>query len=185
MPISHVSKTFAVADCKIAKMTADPSGGTATYATSIDVPGIKSVTITGTVEVKQLRGDNVLLDADSVITEIGVSIEYAKLSLDVLTAMFSATTTDAGTTPNQTATTAFLGNTKPTPFRLQAVSVGADSLNGNVQFSLYKLIAGGLPEMGMAEEDYKTHSLDMTAIPRLSDNKWIDAILNETAVALT
>jgi hypothetical protein len=185
MPISHITKVFAVTDCKIALLTADVAGGSATYGTSLDVPGIKSVTITGDVETKQLRGDNTLLDSDSVITGISVSIEYAKLSLDVIALLFGATVVDSGTTPNQLATLDLSGTIKPRPFRLEAISASADPVAGAVRFTLHKVIVSSFPELGLAEEDYKTGTLEGSAMPLLATgNKWISTIIQETAAVL-
>lgn len=185
MALSHVSKVFAVKDAKIAKVTADPSGGSTTLATSIDVPGIKSVTIGGTVDRKSLRGDNTLLDTSAVLTDVSLSFEYAKLSLDALAVMFGGTVADSGTTPNQTALLAINNTHSLNYFQFQAVAPGADTIGGDVLITIYKAIITGFPTLGFAEEDYETFSVEAGASPRLSDGKWFDVSLRETTAALT
>lgn len=186
MPISHVTKVFAVTDAKIAKLTSDPAGGTAVYATSIDVPGIKSIKISGDVENKKLRGDNALLDSDSTITNITAEVEQAKMSLDELAAFIGMTVVDAGTTPNQTATLDLTSGVKPAPFKLSGVSATADVIGGNVSLILHKCILSSFPEFGLAEEDYQTVSFKCDAMPLLATgNKWLTIAHNETAVVLT
>lgn len=187
MPISHISKTFAVKDAKIRKVTADPAGGTTTLAASLDVPGIKSVTIDGDVTTAELRGDNTKLDQQSVLTGISVKFNYAKLQLDILGVVLGGTVADAGTTPNQVATWGLTGaNATFSYFEFESQTVGADTITGDSTFKLYKCILDAFPEgLGQEEEDYRTYALSAQALPRLSDNKWIDAVLRETAVALT
>lgn len=190
MPISHFSKVFAVQDAKVAKMLTDVSGGSATYATSVDVPGIKTVTISGSIESKTLRGDNALLDRDAVISEVSASVEHAKLSLDVLAVMLGGSVVDSGTTPNMVGTYSIVGGStapsKPAYFRLEAVSVSADTVGGNVKFALPKAILDSMPDMGLAEEDYQTSSFDVQTMPLLATgNKWLDIVFSETAAVLT
>src|SRR4051794_8928928 len=95
MALSRVTKLFAVKDAKIGKLTADPAGGTTTYATLVDVPGIRTVGISGDVNIVELRGDQVLLDSDTTLQNITVTFEYAKVSLDVLVAALGGAVADA------------------------------------------------------------------------------------------
>lgn len=183
MPLTHVTKLFAVTDCKVAKLTADPSGGSPTYATAVDVPGIKSIAISGDVDVNELRGDNQLLDKGAVLKNVKATINHAKLSFDALAVMMAATAVDAGTTPNQTVTMDVLGSTALNYFSVSGITASSDVIGGNVSLKLNKCILSSFPDMGMAEEDYKLSSFDVEAMPLLSNNKWITAILNETALA--
>lgn len=188
MPLTHVTKVFAVTDCKLYKLTSDPSGGTAVYAAGIDVPGIKSVKISGDVESKQLRGDNTLLDSDTVLTNITAEIENAKLSLDALAMMLTGTVADSGVTPNQKASLDIMGGsatpTKFAPFKLSAVSATSDVIGGNVDFTLHKCVLASFPDLGLAEEDYQTTSAKFNAMPLLANGKWLSIGLNETSLVL-
>lgn len=186
MPISHFTKVFAVTDAKVAKLTADPSGGSATYAASIDIPGIKSIKISGDVENKKLRGDNALLDSDSVITNVTAEVEQAKMSLDEVAMFMGMTVVDSGTTPNQVANMDLTGGGKPAPFKLSGVSATADVIGGNVSIILHKCVLSSFPEFGLAEEDYQTVSFKADAMPLLATgNKWLSIAHNETALVLT
>jgi hypothetical protein len=186
MPISRVTKLYAVQDAKIAPLTTDPADGTPTYGALVDVPGIKSVEISGDVEVKELRGDNTLLDSDSTISNVTVSFPHAKLSLDVLKALMSSTVTDAGTTPSQTSTWEMDSTVKPAPFKLEAVTPvsGGDLIGGDVHFTLHKCILSSFPGLGLAEEDYRTIETEARAVPLISTGKWITVRINETATAI-
>lgn len=184
MALTHISKVFAVKDCKIRVITADPEGGATTVGTSIDVPGIKKVKISGSVESKNLRGDNTLLDSDSVLTGIEVELEHAKLSLDVLAALHGSTVTDTGVTPAQIAEWELVSGDKPVPFELEAVSASADPIGGDVRFMLRKVVLSSFPDLGLEEEDYQTHSVKGNSMPRLSDGKWIAVGIRETAAAI-
>lgn len=184
MPLSHVSKVFAVRDAGVRKLTADPAGGTPTYGDLVDVPGIKSVTISGDVEVKELRGDNMLLDSDSTLTNVQVEFEYAKLSLDALAVFFSTTVTDSGATPNQIAAWELTNTTGLAPFKFEAISASADTIGGDVLIELHKVVLASFPELGMAEEDYKTQPLSGSASPLISNGKWVRVALRETGALL-
>lgn len=187
MPLSHVSKVFAVRDAKIRKITADPSGGTTTLAASVDVPGIKTVTIGGDINTAELRGDNTRLDFQSVLGGISVEFEYAKLQLDALPVLLGGAVVDSGTTPNQLATFGLTSaNAAFSYFEFEAQAISADTIGGDATMRLYKCILDSFPDgLGMAEEDYMTYTVSAQALPRLSDNKWLDVVLRETAAALT
>lgn len=187
MPISRVTKLYSVQDAKIAALTADPSGGSPTYSTVIDVPGIQEMAISGDVEVKTLRGDNIKLASNSAITNVQVQVTHAKLSLDILAAILGGTVTDTGTTPAQksvwdlTAATATLP-----PFKLEGVTPpnGVDIVGGDLHWVLHKLTLSAFPDLGFANEDYRVVSFTAAADPLLANGKWISAVLNETAAAI-
>lgn len=186
MPIAHVTKLFGTKDAKIAKLTADPAGGTTTYAASVDVPGIKSIVLGGDIEVKELRGDHSLLDSDSTLTNITVTFNYAKLNLDAIVVMLGGAVADSGSTPNQAATYSLLGTDGLfNNFKFTAQVFSTDFAGGDAHFTLYKCKISSFPAMGTEEEDYQLFSQAATVVPRLSDSKWIDIPLHETAVALT
>lgn len=186
MPISRVTKLYAVQDAKIAPLTADPAAGTPTYGALIDVPGIKEVEISGDIEVKELRGDNTLLDSDSAISNITVSFPHAKLSLDVLAAIMSSTVTDAGTGATETSTWDLANTGRPTPFKFEAVTPvsGGDLIGGDVHFLLHKCILSSFPTIGLAEEDYRTPEVEAQAVPLISTGKWLSVVINKTATAI-
>lgn len=187
MALSHVSKLFAVTDAKVYAVTADPSGGATTYGAAIDVPGIKSVTISGNIDTKELRGDNTLLDTNSVLTNITVDFEYAKLNLDAVAAMIGGAVTDSGSTPNAVATYRLTNTNTFSYFKLEAKTptAGSDSVTGDAHIVLYKCMLSSFPELGMAEEDYQTFKASAVAVGRASDGRWIDVVFNETAAALS
>ncbi|MFF8447873.1 phage tail protein [Streptomyces leeuwenhoekii] len=186
MPISRVTKLYAVEDAKIAPLLTDPEGGAPTYGAGIDVPGIKSMEISGDVEVKELRGDNRLLDSDSSLTNVTVAFPHAKLSLDVMAALLGGTVTDSGTTPAQATEWELLDDAKPLPFKLvgKTPTGGADQLSGDVHFTLWKCVLSSFPGLGLAEEDYRTIETEARAVPLISTGKWISVRINETATAI-
>jgi hypothetical protein len=186
MPISRVTKLYAVEDCKIFPLLADPDGGTPSYGAGIDVPGIKSLEISGDIEVKELRGDNGLLDSDAAISNITVSWPHAKLSLDVLIALMDSTVTDSGTTPSQKSLWKMKQGAKPLPFKLEGKTPtsGGDLVGGDVHFRLLKCVMSSFPGLGLAEEDYRTIENEARCVPLISTGDWIDVEINETATAI-
>jgi hypothetical protein len=187
MALVHFSKLFAVEDAKLAKLTADPSGGTATYGSLIDVPGIKSIGLSGTVEAKELRGDNSLLDARSVLKSLTLSVAHAKISLDVLPILLGGTSTDSGTTPNQKVTYDLAGTDSPNYWKFEAKTPtdGVDFIGGDGHIILHKCVVSGLPDVGFAEEDYRNVGFEAVTSPLLATGrKWLTIALNETAAAI-
>jgi hypothetical protein len=182
---------YAVEDCKISKMTSDPAGAPTVYGTSVDVPGIKSVGVGGEISSAELRGDNTILAQNSALANGEISIEHAKISLDVLAIILGGTVTDAGTTPNQTSTYA-RGSTAATDvlsyFKLEAKTPtsGVDFIGGDAHLVFYKCIITEFPEFGLAEEDFQTISFTARCFPPLGTpaNRWFDIKLAETAAAI-
>jgi hypothetical protein len=187
MALSHVTKMFAVEDAKIYKMTADPAGGTTTYGTAVDVPGIKSVTISGDIENKELRGDNTLLDSNSVLTGLSVAWENAKLSTAVLEILLGGATVDSGTTPNQIATYTLLNSDVLSYFKFEAKSPtgGSDAVTGDIHFIFPKCIVSEFGDLGLAEEDYQLTSGAAKCLQPLgTGGKRMQVVINETAAAI-
>lgn len=185
MPLSHNTKLFGVKDAKIYPITSDPVGGATVYGTGIDVPGVKSVSIGGDVTNSMLRGDNTLLDADSVLGAVSGTITFAKKALDIMAAVLGGTVVDSGATPAQIASWALPapGTRLPT-WGMTVVTAAADPVAGDTMFSVYKCVISSFPGSGVAEEDYQTMSVDYVAMPRLSDSKWQGEAIRETTVAL-
>lgn len=187
MAISTETWHFGAEDCQIAQLTADPAGGTATYGSWVNVPGIKSVTVSGDVNTVELRGDNSLLDSRSTLTNISVAIEYAMLSQDVLEVLLGGTSQGSGSGTTEVNTFSLAGDDSMNYFKLQARTPdnGGTLVGGDIHYVFYKLILSGFPEQGLAEEDYRTFTMEARAIPRLSDKAWYDYIINETADDIT
>lgn len=180
MPVAHKTKVFAVKDARIAKLTADAAGVAPTYAAAIDVPGIKSVTVGGDVTSVELRGDNAALDGDAFLSSVSVTFEYAKLDLDQLAVLLGGTVTDAGVTPNQTATYAQTRTASFGYFSFEAVSVSADPLGGDVRIFLPKCKLSSFPEAGFEEEDYRTFEVEAAAFVPIGLGNWFEYQVRET-----
>lgn len=184
MPLPHKTKWHHVNDAAIRKVLTDPEGGAATFGAWLDVPGIKSVGVGGAVNTTTLRGDNQLLDQQTIITGITLDFNYAKVSLDVLAVMTGSTVTDSGVAPNQLTRLRVLGTDAPAYWEFRARTTGTDSGIADGHLIFPKCMIAGFPDIGMAEEDYRTFTGGAVCIPRASDKAWFDIELNETAVLL-
>lgn len=186
MAISTKTWVFGAQDCQIAQLLTDPEAGAATYGDWVDVPGIKSVTISGDVNVAELRGDHSLLDTQTRLQNITVAIEYAMLSQDVLEVLLGGTSVASGSGTTEVNKFSLYGDDTPSYFKLEARSPvsGGSLVGGDIHYVLPKLILSGYPEMGLAEEDYKIFTMEARAIPRVSDGLWFDFVQNETAVEI-
>src|SRR4051812_1644378 len=181
-----ITKVYAVQHCQIAAVTTDAAGSAITYGEWFDVPGIKSLAITGDMDTKALRGDNRLIDQQSIMTGLTAAIEHAKLSLQVLAVMLggSVSTRTAGAgVPYTGSGWSLLNSAFPLPFGLRAVSAAQDAPGGAVAFVLSRCSLSSFPEFGAAEEDYQTVSAEMTVNPPVGTNPWLDVVIMPTYTA--
>lgn len=185
MPIAHFSKLFGVEDAKVYPMTAD-SGGAPTYGAGIDVPGVKSLEITGAVDSKRLRGDNRLLDVFSVLTDVNGRLNFAKISLDLMALLLGSPVVDAGSGSTETATWSLTGASAPAFWKIEAKTPtnGVDFVGGDAHIIFYKAVLSAFPGMGFAEEDYQLPGIEFATTPAISNAKWMDVVFNETAAAI-
>lgn len=187
MAAKRTFKVFGTKDARIRRMLTDEEGSAPTYGPWIDVPGIKSCTIGGTVSTSELRGDNKRLDYEASLGGVSVSFEYSRLSLEVLSVLLGG---DVTGTPETTANAgdsqerfALNGDDRFNYFEFQAVSATAEPIGADVMFSLSKCILSDFPEMGTAEEDYQTFSVPAEAMDPLGDADWL-AVTNREAGGL-
>ncbi|WNI15576.1 phage tail protein [Actinacidiphila sp. ITFR-21] len=187
MPLSPVTKLYSVQDCKISPLLTDPAAGAATYGDPIDVPGIQTMAISGSMETKVLRGDNMKLASNSALTDVSVQVTHAKLSVAVLAAILGGASTAAGTTPTQTLTWDLSSDdaTLP-PFKLEGITPpnGVDIIGGDLHWILHKCSLSAFPDLGFAQEDFRVVSFTAAADPLISTGKWITAVLHETYTAI-
>lgn len=178
-----ITKVYAVQHCQIATVLTDVVGAAITYGEWFDVPGIKSLALTGGMDTKQLRGDNRLIDQQSIITDLSAKIENAKLSLQNLAVMLGGTVSarTAGTTGAYTGQGwGLLSSAFPLSFGMRAVSAAGDAPGGAVAFVMSKCSLSSFPEIGAAEEDYQTVSAEMNVNPPNGTSVWLDVIVMDT-----
>lgn len=175
---ASVTKVYAVEDCKVYSLNSDSVSGGASYDTGVDVPGIKELTITGTVNTKELRGDNQLLDSNSTLQNISATVSHAKLSFPALEVITGGTAGSGSFNFNGTDQLGYFKIEAKTP------TSGGDDVGGDVHFILPKCIISSWPEMGLAEEDYRIASFQVSVLPRLSDGSWIEILTNTSAQSL-
>lgn len=183
MAIPHYTKHYAVDDAKMKKITADPAGGTTTFGSLIDLPGIKKVDIGFDIQSKSLRGDNTEMDSNSALVGMTAKIELAKIDLDALAVWIGGTVTDSGGGATDVATyrNSITDTLSYFQFEAKTPTGGADVVGGDAHLLLYKCIISDFSDYGFAEEDYETFGVEFRCVPRLSDGRRWDEILNETA----
>ena len=185
MALADPTKLYAVSDAKIAKLLTDPSGGSATYDSLIDVPGIKSVGLDFEFNDVELRGDNGRMESDSTLIGVNVSFDHAKVSFDALAVMLGGTVTNTGTTPDQVKQFRRLSTDVTNYFKFEAKTPtgGVDTTTGDAHLVIYKLRLTGY-DLGFAEEDYQTFSGEARGVARVADSFLFDLVHNETAAAI-
>lgn len=188
MPLQHFSRVLSVDKCNIAKLLTEPGAGVgaATYATSINVFGVRMISWQPTYNSKELRGDNQILDTDVVPGVITGRLEFAKINMDVLTLLWGGTVADAGVTPNQTSDFTLTGGQLPVYFRIEAQCKTTDFAAGpgDVHFFLYKVKIVTGPDEIMTDADYGLQALTFKAVQPRSTDPTARIRFNETAAAL-
>jgi hypothetical protein len=188
MPIATQTKVLELKDAKIAPLTADPSGGSATYGASVDIPGILKLDLSPNAVTKELRGDNVLMDIYSKVESVGVAITNAILPLDVLKLLMGGAVTASGTTPNQKQTYDLAGADLPGYVKIEGQALYVDTGIGDVHVIFHKCKATVPPKWSFADNsgDFVQVTATLTAIPlQATGNKLMSVVLNETATAIS
>lgn len=179
--MSNPTYVFGAADAKLRPLTSD-QGSAPVYGTAIDVPGLKSISISGSSSTKELRGDHRTLAKVSVLESVEVTLEFAKWDPEIY-----AIVTGAVNTPGTDGSyeVVLSSNSQPGYFSVEAVSYAAEGAGSNVHIRLPKLIVTDLPDMvGHAEEDFKTVSIKCEALPLSSTGEHVVWGYNADAVAL-
>ena len=178
-----ISKIYAVQHCQVAAVLTDPVGALVTYSEWFDVPGIKVLELSGDMDTKELRGDNRLIDQSSIITGLTAKIEHAKVSLQVLAVLLGGTVADktvvAGS-PYAGKGWSLTQASSPKAFGMRCISAAADTPGGAVAFVMSKCSLSGFPELGAAEEDYQTVSLEANVNPPFGTSTWLDVVIMDT-----
>lgn len=163
MALPTKTYVFGVDDCKIFPINSDNETGFACGA-GIDIPGIKQISLTPTVELKTLTGDEMTVATKVKQPDIAVSIEFAEFSQEVFAAL------TGGTVKTEDGSKVFRleeGNDPPY-FQLQAKINGVDH-TGDMHIVIYKAKYSNAPFNG-TESDFTTFSMDCTGA--YTNYKW-------------
>ncbi len=183
MPLTTETKILALKDVKISPLLTDPSGGTATYGTGVDIPGVLELLATPKFKSATLEGDGKILDVWSQAESIEWSFSHGKFSLDALAIITGGTVTLSGVTPNQVQRFRQTGNDVAPYFKIEGQAVYADV--GDVHVVLCKCkITGDGPAWTMNGKEFAKVDAKGITIPRASDDVLMDAFLNETLTAI-
>lgn len=188
MALTTVTKVFGIDDLQLFPITADTST-TYTAGSAIDVVGVKKLSIDFQIDEKDLTGDEVVLDVHSKIKKATFSVDYGKMSLDVLAKVLGADLVASGTTPNQKQTLSLLDSNLPGYFQMQGKIRDVEA--GSLKIVLFKCKCSASP-IGGNEGDYATFSLNGNAVfttKQFTRNSktggiLLDMVLEETETAI-
>lgn len=161
-----------------------------TFGSLIQIPAIKTVTVSGKIKEEDLRGDGQLIDHRAKLLSIDVAFNHGQLSFAEVAAALGGAQSTTGTTPNQVTTYQLLG-TDPAllryKFECQSL-VGADT-PGDLHFVAWKCQANVFPGLGFADEAFHIFTGGAVALPLRGAvgsvaAKWFDIVANETATAI-
>lgn len=175
---------YAVNKCVITPITADSTSATTYGSTKYYVPGIKSVELTPQADVKDLNGDNTLLDRKSRVNTCEVKISFAKWSFNVYPIITGGTSTSSGNDPSSIWTWDW-SYERGTYFKLEASVDGVDAVAGDMHLIIQKMNITTPPPFGLAEQDFTTFEATGSCYKLLSNGKAVTVVYNQTAVPLT
>jgi hypothetical protein len=188
MTLTHKTPVFSIDEAAIYPMLTDVALSAPTYSAKVSIPGIHTVTPAFDILSKELFGDNVVLGQATKVRKATLAATFAKLSLDVLAILSGGTTTDAGTTPNQTSTFGIGRTATPGYFKFECRVLGVElpgpAGGGSFNIKLNKCKASNFAPV-VASEDYGAQTMDLVAIYPEGTANLIDLIFNETAAALS
>ncbi|QOR55620.1 MAG: tail protein [Phage 66_12] len=175
-----ITKVYAVQHAQIAQLLTDVAGSAPTYGEWLDLPGIKSFKITGEMETKTLRGDNRLIDSQSVLTGMSASFEHAKISLIALQVMLGGSVPATKTVPYAGMGWVLPTSAFPKSFGLRVASAASDAPGGAVLFDMSRCSLSKFPELGAAEEDYQIVSAELNINPPVGTGNWLGITIVDT-----
>jgi hypothetical protein len=76
------------------KMVVAPWNGISSYGTDISVRGARNMSVELTVETDELRGDDVVLDRNTKIIAVNLSIEFATIDLTLFSTIMGGALTE-------------------------------------------------------------------------------------------
>lgn len=160
--------TLGIEDLKISELLKDDDTGVE-YGAPIDVPGVKELGLTFTVDEKELTGDEVDLDFFSKVKGLDVSFKNAQLTPEVMCLINGSTmtTTKEGEQDVTIIEDSALDQSKYFALEFQpARTVGS----GDYHRLIYK--ASGRYQEEYAEGDYMVCSFSGKAVARTYDKKF-------------
>lgn len=182
MALPTVLKLLELEDVKVSPLVSD-TGTEPQYDAAVDIPGVTKLGISPKIENKKLQGDSKLLDIYSKVTEIELSLEFAKLSLDAMKVLVGGDVVESGTSPDLVATYSLTPDLATAPyFKLEGRWTYADEGAGDAHVVFYKCKVSDISfEVNDASGDFGKVTATVFAIPCESNNAWFDIVVNETA----
>lgn len=158
MTLKTVTKLFGVDDAKLFPVLKDDETEF-TCGAGIDLPGVRQISLTYEMEEKSLMGDEKVLDVSNKIKSITFNMEYAKLSLEVLSQLTGGSYSKTGTGDDEVGKFSFGGGDLPNYFQLKAQILDTSNEGGDVHFCIYKAKATAIPING-TQNDFATFTFD-------------------------
>jgi hypothetical protein len=183
MVVPATTFTFDVADAAVWPLLTDPVGGTATYGTKIDVPGINNVSVEPEFISAVLKGDAKTLARRARIDSLNFSAGYSLLSPELIGVLYDGTHTAA--VGEEDATTLEISGAGSLPYVMFGFSI-LDAEVGVGCINVYGLkcqvTGGNLFEQ--STESFGGRSFQISAIPLLSNNRMFKTLIHPTVTPL-
>lgn len=167
----------------LADLKVYPITGVSTVGSSVDVPGIRSLSFNVDSSSDELEGDNTIIAKAPGPKSASGSMELGRIPLAALAVMFGGTVGTSGVTPNQISSLDRSDAVSFNFFQIVGQAPDAETSTGAYRVTLYKANAtSGLDET-METSSWNTPSLDFDLVA-ISGNL-IKRQQYETSVAIT
>ena len=166
-----------IEDLKVAALSGDTPGS------SVDVPGVRSLTWNVESDSDDLEGDNAIIATVRNPKSLTGSIEIGRINLAALAAMVGGTVGTSGTTPSEIKTLSESSASSTNYFQATGQAPSQDSSGSAYRALIKKALVTSGPNESMTVNEWSTPTLDFTGVA-------ISGVLMvrsnyETSVALT
>ncbi len=168
--------TYTVVDLKVIAYTGGTLG-----STLVDLPGIQSCQITLGNDAVELRGDNKVLSTVDTGNTLEFQFEAGGMNLETLAIVLGGTSTDGGTTPDETRTLKIAGD-DPRPYFGFVGVAPSDDGSGDLHIFVPKAKATGSFEITAQDQEFMVPTISGTAVTH-DTHGLIQLIQHETATA--
>jgi hypothetical protein len=173
---THI-KTYSITDLKVAPLTGETPGSL------IDVPGIRSLTVTLTTEEVELRGDNTVIAVADQGRGLEWSAEAGGLSMAAYQVITGKSFADTGSTPNAIRSM-HIASTDNSPYFYLAGKAPGDDAQSELQVHIYRAKASGNIELAFSDGEFLTPGFSGRAVGRTADSRLLTLRVMETGAEL-
>jgi hypothetical protein len=180
---STTTYVAAIDQARITPLITDPVGGSATYGTSIVVPGVTEITATPKVKTVEINGDNQNLATLTFTNNCDVKFDFAEFSFDLVPYIWGGAVSSTGNDPNGIRKWDWSFE-RGALFKLEGRAIGTLDPGSDFHLVLRRVNIITPPPITMKYQDNAPFSCAGIAYKSRATGIALSAIYNGTAVAV-